>query len=322
MKTTYNINIPPDEEGMVGRECPNCNKYFKIKPGTGISNNPVMYCPYCEHRGKSSEFTTKEQLEYAKSIVVRDALGEMGRELKKLERHSFRSPFISFEIKVKEPLPPPIRYYIEKQLQENVRCEDCSCEYAIYGIFAFCPDCGKSNIFQMFKLNLDLIKRQIELKDKLLDSFESQRDIVNNMFSGGLGDKLFEDACENAVTVFEAFFKKVYSRNISSAHNLTRKLKGNCFQSLDETRDIFVTQFGLDIFEGLDNKEIESLYLLFNKRHILTHNLGIIDEKYLKNTGLRNDVLGHKVSVTDKEILSSLASLLRVANNVQGRFDK
>ena len=36
---TYNNSLPKDEDGYVGREYPieECNGYFKIFPGTGLS---------------------------------------------------------------------------------------------------------------------------------------------------------------------------------------------------------------------------------------------------------------------------------------------
>jgi len=35
----FQISLPLDEEGYLGRECPNtdCERYFKIKPGTGLA---------------------------------------------------------------------------------------------------------------------------------------------------------------------------------------------------------------------------------------------------------------------------------------------
>ena len=42
------VTIPKDEEGYLGRECPqsDCEGYFKIKPGTGLSGeNLPCHCP-------------------------------------------------------------------------------------------------------------------------------------------------------------------------------------------------------------------------------------------------------------------------------------
>jgi uncharacterized protein (UPF0212 family) len=68
------VPIPRDEAGYLGRECPveACLGYFKVKPGTGLTGPGLScHCPYCGHSGDPNSFWTKEQIEYAKSVVLR-----------------------------------------------------------------------------------------------------------------------------------------------------------------------------------------------------------------------------------------------------------
>lgn len=322
---TFRITIPPNEEGMIGRECPRseCQKYFKVRSGTGIvdENYQVAYCPYCQYEGAPDQFYTKEQIEYAKSIAFRKISDIVHGELKKLERYSFKSGFISMNIEVKRNLPPLIRHYVEKQLQENVICDNCGCEYAIYGIFAICPDCGRSNAHWVLKSNLELIKKQIDLKDKLYNKFGKEyRNDLETILDEKLEVKFMEDACENMVTVFEAFCKEIYTRNKDEAADPSKRRRRNAFQSLDASNDIFLSQFGFDIFDGISTQDVDALYLVFNKRHIITHNLGIIDEKYVQNTGIRGNILRHKVDISKDEIVSSLLCIERIAENIRATF--
>jgi len=236
---TLNISLPTDDEGMVGRKCldPDCGKYFKVAPETGIEENDVMHCPYCEQKGEPDAFTTPEQLEYAKSIAMRHVSRKIHRELKKLERHSFKGDFISMDVKLKRGTPPRIRHYVERELQENIRCEHCGCEYAIYGSFAVCPDCGQQNLFQVIEANLDLIERQLTLRHNLETKFgDEYRSEIEDMFEG-VDQKIVEDACENTVTAFETFFKELNQRYIDEAEDPDKDFYGNLFQRLDGTRD-------------------------------------------------------------------------------------
>ena len=317
----FSVPIEPDEEGMIGRECPqsNCEKYFKIKGGTGIQNNPAMFCPYCCYKGTQDQFFTKEQIEYAQSLALRHVTGMIDRELKKMERHSFKSPFFSLSIKVKST-PSPIKYYVEKKLQENIACENCGCEYAIYGVFAICPDCGNHNIFQIFSKNLNLIKKQLTLEDELNNKFgESSRSDIDELMKD-IREKMVEDTCENAVTVFETFCKEAYRLSKNDATNPSLRLQGNLFQSLDRTKDIFSSQFNIDIFTSLPGDKIDELYLLFNKRHILTHNLGIIDQKFLQNTGLQQSILSHKVEISKQEVLDAVNTLKVISETIRSNL--
>lgn len=74
------LHLPLDEEGMVDRECPqdDCQpKYFKIF--SSIENEQekrraikYLYCPYCGYRNYFNNFTTHEQIEWVKSLMLRD----------------------------------------------------------------------------------------------------------------------------------------------------------------------------------------------------------------------------------------------------------
>ena len=69
------IHIPVDEEGFTGRECPhsNCEGYFKIVVGTGLDGeNLPCHCPYCGHMAPHDEFWTQEQIQYARSVALRE----------------------------------------------------------------------------------------------------------------------------------------------------------------------------------------------------------------------------------------------------------
>jgi Zn ribbon nucleic-acid-binding protein len=283
------VTIPTDDEGMLGRECPqpNCEKYFKIKPGTGLVGPAItgMHCPYCQHHGDSGDFHTKEQIEFAKSIAMREFEKAIHKELKKMERHSFRGSFLSMKITVKQGTPTAIKHYIEQRLQENVTCAECELEYAIFGVFAVCPDCGKQNIYQMVEANLALIEKQLELEKTLRDKFgaEFPSDVASILSS--ITPKMTEDACENVVTVFETFLKELNQRNLSRATDPAKKMQGNVFQRLNDAATWYQDQYGFDLFAPLGTNDVDKLKMLFAKRHLLTHNLGIIDAKFISQYG-------------------------------------
>jgi hypothetical protein len=67
----FSIPIPRDENGYLGRECPECERYFKITPGTGLTGDDLpCQCPYCGHSAPQDQFFTKAQIEYAKSVAI------------------------------------------------------------------------------------------------------------------------------------------------------------------------------------------------------------------------------------------------------------
>ncbi len=156
------VPIPADADGFTGRECPQpgCEGYFKIEVGTGLKGQGLpCHCPYCGHTAGNDTFWTKEQIEYAKSIAMKKITDAFYKDIKNLEfEHKPRGALgINLSMKVKTGRPAPIHSYREKQLETEVICVNCTLRYSVYGVFAFCPDCGKHNSLQILNKNLELV---------------------------------------------------------------------------------------------------------------------------------------------------------------------
>ena len=286
---TFSVEIKRDDEGYLGRECPECDKYFKIKPGTGIPNLSDCYCPYCQHLGPQDHFWTKQQVEHAQSVVLNQISGDLLKSMKKMEAKPKRDQFISISITVKGE-PFPIANYTEKELEERVECRNCTLQYAIYGAFGFCPDCAEHNSQQIAEANFDLITRIIDLAK------EEPSDIKS---------KLIENGLEDCISAFDGFarercrdrYPKLSFQNISAAK-----------EKLDE--------FGIDITDGLDASEWKFVVCQFQKRHLLAHRMGVVDEEYVSKTGSHPEWLGKKVSITENDVLSLIDHLKIIVSNL------
>lgn len=114
----------PDKDGFMGRECPECEKYFKVKFGTGFLTLRIPIAYTGNHIGPHDEFWTKQQIEYAKSVALHKISGDLLKSLKKMERKPDRNSFISIGI----TRSTSIAYYSEKELEEKVACNSCTLE--------------------------------------------------------------------------------------------------------------------------------------------------------------------------------------------------
>ena len=106
------------------------------------------------------KFFTKAQVEYAKSVVMREVTGALLKDLKTLEfNYRPRGAFgIGISMKVTGQ-PTAIRRYREPKLETEVVCEKCTLHYTIYGVFGFCPDCAVHNSLQILNKNLELVQK-------------------------------------------------------------------------------------------------------------------------------------------------------------------
>lgn len=284
------VSIEPDEEGYTGRECPVCEKYFKVKFGTGLRGVTDCYCPYCNHKDSQDKFWTKQQIEYAKSIVLNKVTSDLLKGLKKLERRPKPNQLISIGITVKGQ-PTPIIYYSEQALEQKVTCTQCTLEYAIYGAFGYCPDCGIHNSKQIVSANFDLILKILSLS-------------VNA--EGDIKSKLIENSLEDSVSAFDGFGRE----HCSSAYTQIS------FQNISSAQTKTLTDFQVDISLGLAPKEWDFVVEQFQKRHLLAHRMGIIDDEFIRKTGTSPSLVGRKVSITEEDVRKLISYLMVIADNL------
>lgn len=292
-----NIPIPRDEDGFIGRECPvpECEGYFKIQFGTGLKGeNLPCHCPYCGHVDGHDKFFTKAQIEYAKSVAINRITGAMLQDLKALEfDHRPRGGFgIGISMKV-EGRPHPIRHYREKRLETEVVCEDCTLRYMIYGVFGFCPDCGAHNSFQILKKNLELVEKTLSVAETLEPAL-AQHWICNGL--------------EDCVSTFDGFGRET-CRVISSKALDSAKASSISFQNIARARERVREQFGVDFAAGMSESEWTLVFRCFQKRHLLAHKMGVVDEEYIQATGDRNAVVGRKCQVDSSDVRALVAAL-------------
>lgn len=286
----FSISLPPDEEGLIGRECPvnECEGYFKIQPGTGLQGeNLPCHCPYCGHGAASDKFFTKAQVEYAKSVVMHEVTGALLKDLKTLEsNHRPRGALgTGFSIKVTGQ-PASIRHYRESKLETEVVCDRCTLRYTIYGVFGFCPDCAVHNSLQVLHKNLELVR-------KILVAAKTQEEQV--------AQRLIENALEDCVSAFDGFGRET-CRVFAEKTIRSEKAAGIRFQNIAGARARVKEQFGVDFAATTVHEDWQCILRAFQKRHLLAHKMGVVDAEYLSATDDSVAVLGRKIEVSSKEV--------------------
>jgi hypothetical protein len=293
-----------DEEGYFGRECPdpNCLGYFKIVPGTGVQGPAPCHCPYCGHTGDHDTFWTQEQLEYAESVTLNRIADAFLRDLKAME-FEHRPPPSGFGIGISltvEGTPYPIRYYREERLETEVACDRCTLRYAIYGAFGFCPDCGVHNSHQVLEKNLELVEKQIVLVGQV---------------DASLACHLIGNALEDAVSTFDGFGRET-CRVRAASSTAPAQAQSLSFQNLAGAKQRLQGLFGVDLSAGVTPDEWTFACRSFQKRHLLAHHMGVVDEAYLQATADPEAVTGRKVVIRPDEVVALVALLRRLASTL------
>jgi len=307
---TINIEIPKDENGFIGRECLECKKYFKLKPGTGLSTQHC-HCPYCEYHGDANTFWTPDQLEYAQSVgkkiacnkFIEPLLNDLTKSFKKLES-STKDGFIQIKVTQKRDKPFfPIKHYSELELETLLTCDHCKLEFAIYGVFSRCPDCNELNAFSIFKKSLEVSQKQF----LLFQQFPYDEEITQTNLKFIIG---------NVISAFDALGKELRKQYTEMFPERPK----NLFQNLNELVNVFSNSYSFDL-KSLIN-DFEFIQLMFQVRHIFEHNMGVVDSDFIKKIPTFGHLLGRKYYLKPAEIEKFIIAMEEIGNIIENEIKK
>lgn len=287
----FTVPMGNDDEGFFGRECPReeCLGYFKIELGTGLKGqNLPCHCPYCGHVGPHDTFWTQDQLQYARTLAIREAQKHIGDLLQRSLPRSRPKPgeLISLTFEYKPGRPLPIYRYQEQALETELVCSDCGLHYAVFGVFAYCPDCGSHNSGQILNANLSLAEKQLALASTT---------------DPELASVLVSDALENCVSAFDAFGRELIAANADLAIPPSNPTSITC-QNVDRLRTRLLECFRFDLALDMAADDWARLVIAFQKRHLLAHRAGVIDQAYIDATQDDSATVGRKIRVTSAEV--------------------
>jgi hypothetical protein len=322
---SMNIQIPEDADGRIARECPenNCSPgYFKVKSGTGITeNHKEAFCPYCRHSDEPNNFSTKEQLRYAKDIamqeahksinnMIEDALG-LGPSKKK----KYDGGFLSFEISYKPDSLPHVRKPFEDILKRDIICPHCGLDHSVFGLATWCADCGNDIFITHVKAEFRVIELMLE------DSERREKDL-----GARVAAKDIENAIEDTVSVFEAVLRIQIRRHLvnkglpnDEIDSIFKRKIGNKFQNLEIASKLVKEFAEVDLFQEVDSTKYNFLNETFQKRHPITHNLGIVDKKFLEQV-MSGGLEGRDIRVTEAEIKKAIELSINILSSLHQRL--
>jgi hypothetical protein len=67
---------------------------------------------------------------------------------------------------------------------------------------------------------------------------------------------------------------------------------------------------------GMDQQDWDFVLRGFQKRHLLAHKMGVIDEEYIKKAKDTTAVAGRKIVITSEEVLRLTQLLRTIGNNL------
>jgi hypothetical protein len=78
------------------------------------------------------------------------------------------------------------------------------------------------------------------------------------------------------------------------------------FQNLTGARRKIQEAYGIDFADVLTSGDWESACRVFQKRHLLSHKMGVVDAEYVKKANDPTAVVGRKIRVSSDEVTSAI----------------
>ena len=312
------INIPliADEKGYIDRKCVNdkCGFIFKIAEKS-LRGMTEIHCPLCGyHNSNVRNWITEEQynqaIEITKSYAQAYVANQFNKMFTDLSRKTRNNKYCKITYKPGRTISynnNPI--FQREKWQLDIRCEKCLTEYSVIGTAYFCPKCGHNNILKNINNSLDTIRNMVGSQNEIYNALEKTvgKDKANSMCQ-----KLIEDSLGNVVSAFQTFAYELFLEFKAEV-----KVRANDFQIVDVGNQLFNEKFNKKYEDYISNNEINIMNILFNRRHLLEHLGGIVDQKYIDKTKDTSYKIGQRVVIKEKDVILLLDIVEKLCAGLQ-----
>jgi uncharacterized Zn finger protein (UPF0148 family) len=279
------VSIPLDSDGYLDRECPHeeCESEFKVFADDLREKvcDEGVFCPVCGHTADSGQWYTQNQEEHLTQIAMREAMNEFDNFMHdSINQHQPRNGFGSVSIKyTSSALPIVMPIEAAELMLQRYDCEKCGCRYAAVGAAFFCPACGHNSARSAFEDTMQAIRKTVKSLNGVRTTLEDNldRDTAANTIR-----HILEGSLVKIVASFQRFAEATFQA-LPAASKM--KLPRNVFQRLDDSSQLWKDAIGKRYEDMLSRVEWTDLQRLFQQRHILEHQDGVVDQRYIEKLG-------------------------------------
>lgn len=277
------------------------------------SEESPLYCPYCGHPADFWDFAPEQHArlmaaaEAAAEQYAASSLDEMlGKAFGGRSGSSSRRTGISLDFK---PGTPPRRRRLPEQgeveeTRRTMQCHACRETVAVYGLAIYCPNCGRLAPGQQFG---ELIRMH---RDGLAALDALPQEIKRELAESGVLAANFENTIKDGFGALETFLR---ARFEASAPEVSLQGKGNVFQRLGDAAELYREHLAVDLPALLGADGWEHLNQVAAMRHVLVHNAGIVDDKFLERLPGWPQRTGQRLQIKKSDANGFVTLLERVA---------
>ena len=291
--------VQSDQQGMWGRNCPTCEKYFRTDHIMGATT-----CPYCWELAPDLAFVSKEQRTYLTACYDAFARAYLQKKSTSVDMADISDEKAAW-------------HYSEVKQQFHFVCQvdGCKTQTDILGEYGYCPRCGRTNARAVF---LQVFDKELARLDEVRSTVSDRRE----------REKVWERMMVDAVSRLEALAKHLRRRLLRCplTPNRRRELEALNFQQPLNADRVLKQWFDIGLLEWpgtpdnpkrqVPHSDLEFIKTMMQKRHILIHNGGVVDQEYLENTGDTSLQIDERITIRSNEAKRFLILVRDMARNL------
>ena len=319
-KQQISVPIDSDEKGYIDRQCPSntCEFFFKVNESDwlNIFKDEAVWCPFCRHEAPSDQWFTNAQIEHATSESLALLQGKINNAMRsdarkfnqKQPKNSFMS--MSMEVKGGSKKTHVIPAKSAELMQLEITCEECSSRFAVIGSAYFCPACGHNSVLRTFSDSLNKIKAKKDCINtvKIAITESTGKDDAENTCRS-----MIESCIQDGVVAFQKYCEGMYEP--------FGKTNMNTFQRLDQGSKFWNKAVGKGYEDWVSKRQFDMLVLLFQKRHILAHNHGIVDSTYINKSKDPSYKEGQRIVITGSDVDTLITIIDKLGKEIKKACD-
>ena len=291
----FPVFLGSDSRQCWGHQCPRCSGYFRN------GQHPAIYpltFPYCGLRTAAFHFLTPAQLVYVRHYieVLMNALDE---EVPPGNEREFVIDMDEIADRGVDQ-PKPEFYYTSQTQQTRYKCDHCGEFNDIRGRFGYCASCGWRNNAQSVKA-----------------SFAALREKLNSGQDGPI------ETVKSAVSEFDACCRDIagqLAKRVPMKPGRKAELQRLLFHDLESaTVSSMKSMFDIDLLRGV-GADAAFVKMMMHRRHVYTHDAGVADEKYVRESGDPDAREGVLIRETQANAHRLIGILTRIVENLDSDF--
>ena len=150
--------------------------------------------------------------------------------------------------------------------------------------------------------------------EKMLASLSEMKQMLTTSYGRDKAETMCRSLLESSIGDIVSAFQKFASCHYDKLTGKTSRV--NDFQIVDKGSQLFKDATGKGYDEWLSVDELKDMNLLFQRRHLIEHNNGMVDQKYIDKSGDNSYAVGQRLVVKGSDPLTLLAIIKKLGKGL------